>query len=464
VTDPNRNYKNLINSLDDARALYAPPPAQYTGMVGTETEIHVIRTVNGKIVVPGAREIETMQQLLQNKGLPAQLEPAGMLEYPSPAYPLAQVPALAARIKEDVKVFHDTLREKGYQSSPFAIVPTTTMEDAISKLGSRDRLTTSIAVLQDLYPRAALGAPLLISSVQTSFSPKGPDDMFGMMRRAYALTPLLMAACNSCSGFTENNPQRINYFPRAHYYDALGPAGGIADSFLRSTNGTELVDNHIHAVFTVPMYFAYNEDGSLQRATKDNRISFAKLAAQGLNTRSNFDLAESFLYNDVKICNLALGNGDVVGKRLEVRGADNGVHQPVSALLLSAAFVPNVPSAQKFEDVLKDYGFTGSPVQDRELYLSSRKAVVDHGGNFMDVAFGTGRLRDFAADVAHLVVEAYENRMPAAEYAKLTEILMTGECDAKVFAKTLPSLQAANDLLAEGASISKPARVPAFTR
>ena len=265
--------------------------------------------------------------------------------------------------------------------------------------------------------------------------------MFRMVTRAYALTPLLMAACNASSGYVVNEDKKLDYLPRGKYYLGYGDAGGISPAFLKSENGAEFIRNHIEEVFNAPMHFAYNADASLIPASKENRITYAKLVEQGLGTQSNYELAETFLYNDIKVCNLRDENGKAIDKRMEVRVADSGYDQPVMAILLTAALVPDGKAADQFDALLKDYGFTGNPKTDADLYLKSRDAVVNNGGKFMDVAFGTGRLRDFAADVAGILVNAYDGKVPATDMARLTDVLMTGNCDGKIFAEKFASLK-----------------------
>ncbi|MCC7036568.1 MAG: hypothetical protein IT560_04595, partial [Alphaproteobacteria bacterium] len=91
--------------------------------------------------------------------------------------------------------------------------------------------------------------------------------------------------------------------------------------------------------------------------------------------------------------------------------------------------------------LLKDYGFTGNPKQDADLLQAARKNAVEHNGRFMNVPFGNGSLRDFAADVAALVIAHYErDRAVQPEVSKLAEVLLTGESDAKLNAAKYKTL------------------------
>jgi len=439
MTDVNKTKTQKISSLADALPLYAPPPASFANKIGVEVEMPLMKLTAGKPAIPTTADMADLQAQLKAKGYDAQLEPSGVIEYASAPFNVGDTKNLLNAVKSGVAEFIQDSAEAGFARSPFCIVPTTTKEEALGNMAARERLQASLTAMQEIFDENTLRLPMFTSSIQTSFSPENADAMFRMAYRAYALTPLLMAATNSSSGFVAGEEERVDYLPRGKYYLGYGEAGGISPAFLKSENGAEFIENHIKAVFNAPMHFAYDLDGGIIRSTKEDRLTFEKLIARGLNTQSNYELAETFLYNDVKVCNLRDETGAVVGKRLEVRGADSGVDQPVMAVLMTAALIPDGPAADALEKVLKDYGFTGNPKADADLFLSSRAAVVDNGGKFMDVKFGTGSLRDFAVDVAGIIVNAYEGQKMDADMSRLMDVLTTGNCDGKIFKEMLPT-------------------------
>lgn len=451
MTDVSKTNTDKISSRAEALALYAPPPAAYANKMGVEVEMPFVKQGAGKPVIPNALEMQALQGKLKRQGYDAQLEPAGVLEYASPPVAASEAEKLVLQVKKDLAVFEKAGNDEGFLRAPFSIVPTTTREEALANMVSRERLQASLKAMQEIFSPETLRLPMLTASVQTSFSPKDADQMFRMAYRAYALTPLLMAATNTSANFIMNEEEKIDFLPRGRYYLGYGDAGGISPAFLNASNGEEFVKNHIDAVFAAPMHFAYDVEGKIIGAGKDNRITYAKLVEQGLGTRSNYELAETFLYNDVKVCNLRDETGKVVGKRLEVRGGDSGIEQPVMGVLLAAALVQDGPAADAFDALLKEYGFTGNAKADAALFLSSRAAAVEHGGQYMDVAFGTGRLRDFAADVACIVVNAYAGQKLDADVAQLANVLQTGQCAAKTFAQDMPALKDVSAYLQNGA-------------
>ncbi len=438
MTDVQKTNTRKISSIEEALPLYAPPPVEYTGKMGAEVEMPLIKSGVTKPAVPPAPQMQALQAKLKGQGFDAQLEPAGVLEYAGPPFAANDITGLLAKMKADLGVFEKAANDDGLTRSPFSIVPTTTKEEALGNMVSRERLQVSLKAMQELFDADTLRLPMLTSSVQTSFSPKDADEMFRMVYRAYALTPLLMVATASSSGFIVNENKKLDYLPRGKYYLGYGDAGGISPAFLKASNGQEFVRNQIEAVFKAPMHFAYDLDGTIIPSTANDRLTFEKLIERGLNTQSNYDLAETFLYNDVKVCNLRDEQGKTIGKRMEVRGADSGIDQPAMAVILSATLVPESAAAKAFDELLKDYGFTGNPKADAPLFLASRDAAVNNGGKFMDVPFGTGRLMDFAKDVAGILA-TYANA-PQKDMARLMDVLMTGNCDAKVFAQKFETL------------------------
>lgn len=456
MTTSNNDKKNKIRNIEDALPLYADNPAGYSGKVGIEVEMALYRDGEQKPQIPTAAEMVSMQKVLIAKGYDAQLEAAGVLEYASAAVPVTPeaVVSLLPRIRQELGDFEAAAADLGYTRAPFCILPTTTIAEACDNMVARDRLVVSIAAMKDMFDPQSMNIPLLTTGVQASFSPKDGEELFRMAKRAYALSPLLIAAMNSSSGFVLNDPARQDIAPRPKYYETYKKSGGIAESFLKSASPAEFLRNHIEAVFKTPMHFAYDADGALVPSRKGDIITFEKLIERGLNTQSNYELAETFLYNDVKICNLRKGN-DVIGKRVEVRPADSGMHQPFSVLLMTAALVPDGKTASAFDDLLAEYGFTGNPQTDADLYLQSRNAAVEHRGRFMDIPFGRGSMRDFAADVAGLLLQHYDKTAATPDLIKLVDVLMTGECDAKVFAREMPELRDVTAYLQETGRVEK---------
>ncbi|MDE1151749.1 MAG: hypothetical protein PW788_04350 [Micavibrio sp.] len=460
MTDVIKGKDRLIGSEADALSLYGTAPEKYHGKVGLEVEMPLFKPGATRPQIPTANEMLQMHASLKAKGFDAQLEASGVLEYASPPVNVADAGKLAQIARKEMQAFEAEAEKHGYARAPFCILPTTSLDDALKNKVPRERLETSLAVIREAFHEDITQIPLLTTGVQTSFSPKNADEMFRMAVRGYAVTPLIIAAMNSSAGFSCNDNDRKDYHLRGKYYDLYGTSGGISPAFLKSSNAGEMIKNHISQVFDAPMYFAYDAEGSLMKSTKDNILTFRKLAAQGLNTQTNYELAESFLYNDIKICNLRDEAGAVVGKRIEVRAADSGLHQPASTLLLTAAVVPDGKTADAFDRLLKDYGFTGNPKLDGPLLQEARDAAINHGGRFMDVKFGTGSLREFAADVASLVEAHYSrDKTVAPDVAKLCDVLLTGDCDAKVFAQTFPTLQSVANDLQRSANV-KPATAP----
>lgn len=448
MTDVKKDKNSLLASVDAARALYTAPPAAYTGKMGVEVEMALYGVdAQGHIGIPDVAQMAALHADLRARGHDAQLEAAGVLEYASQPARVADCGSLIAQVNDDLDVFAAAVDAAGFIIAPYSILPTTTREEALDKMAQRERLVTSIGAMHEIFAPATVEIPLLTAGIQTSFSPADADDMFAMMRRAYLLTPLLIALSNSSAGFVKNDEMRVQENYRMRLYDGYGAAGGISPAFLVATDGASLIDAHINAVFNAPMHFAYRPDGTLEAASPDNPLTFAGLMARGWNTQSNYELAESFLYNDIKICNLRDADGNVVGKRIEVRAADAGPRENVGrAVLLAASVVPDGPMADAFEEVCARYGFGATPAEMADLLAFSREAAINHKGNFMNVPFGTGMMRDFAADVARIIARgrAADMTLDVAVLDDLCTALVSGACPAAAtsgHAKTLDAVR-----------------------
>jgi hypothetical protein len=126
MTDVQKTNLKKISTIEDALPLYAPPPVEYTGKMGAEVEMALVKPGAEKPLVPTALEMQALQARLKAQGYDAQLEPAGVLEYASPAFAAGDVPALLKKMKADIGVFEAAVEDAGFSRSPFCIVPTTT--------------------------------------------------------------------------------------------------------------------------------------------------------------------------------------------------------------------------------------------------------------------------------------------------------------------------------------------------
>lgn len=454
MTQVSNTETSKILSFEDAAALYAPPPAEMTGKMGIEHEMFLLQS---KRKMVGPRKMTALQNILKTRGLDAQLEAASVLEYAGPAFALTDIPALLRHARDEISQFRLAANQIGCRHVPLPLLPHATLAYAKSKMNDRPRLQTGIAALSQVSPHGAVAIALLTAGTQVSFSPSDNDQLFRMVFRGYALTPLILAAMNGDIGFSENEVLRKNHHIRANAYSAYGNAGGISQAFLNARDGDSFIKNHYDEVIHTPMYFAYAPNGALSPSTSEHVHRFAELPVH-MKTRSNYELAESFMYHDIKVCNLRDQTGHVVGKRLEVRGADSGLHQDQTMPLLTAALIPDGPTANKFAALLGEFGFTGNPADDANLLCEARYNAVYHRGKFMNVAFGRHprtrepkHLMDFAAQVATLLENHYAPQAsdPHVRMAlsKLTRLLRTGQSDAARYAASINSLEEAKRVL-----------------
>ena len=466
MTDIKKSNDRPIKDLADALSLYEFAPSEISGKIGVEVEMHLYEVVQSEPVVVNPHKMEALQSRLKRDGFDAQLEAASVVEYASPAFALGDMSTLIETIDSGVRHFGSVAGEHGLFRAPYSIMPDRNIDEALQKMIQRERLHTGIASVREVGTHGALAVPLLTAGVQLSFSPKSAKQLFRMAKRAYALMPLIYAAFNSDTGYAEGKAARSDHHVRGNYYEGYGAAGGIAESFLSASNSSDYLHNHVSQVFETPMYFAYQLDGSLLPATAARPITFEKLELLGLNTQANYELAESFLYHDVKICNLRDDKGQTIGKRLEVRAADSGMHQPITVPLLLGALIPDGQAATKFDRLLTQFCVSGHPPADGALLRKARQNAIYHQGRYMDVAYGfdpqsgtDGRLLDLAGSLASIVQEHYKGmdigHAGQQGLQKLLHILQTGESDAARYAKQFTTKAEANAFLVKQEPLRK---------
>ena len=169
--------------------------------------------------------------------------------------------------------------------------------------------------------------------------------------------------------------------------------------------------------------------------------SFRALKEQGLNTASNYYLAQSVLWPDVKIAALRAENGDVYGHRYEARMFGVGAHQHQSAFLITNALAFHDELALRVDELLERFGFDQArPEESHALLLKAYEAARNHGGNFMNIPFGSGNMRDFARGFADLIEIIGDDWDVEEEIQPLLSICRTGCTDAKVNRILFPTL------------------------
>lgn len=278
-------------------------------------------------------------------------------------------------------------------------------------------------------------------SNQVSVSYRDPDHMLQNVRRLYLLAPFLFMLTDNGSGFREKEKFSGHAGMAYRHEGLLEGRGGVPLYLYTAKTGQEYIHNHIRHVLTNPLFVYYDEKGGILRLPAGKWTTFPELAVKGLNTASNYFLAQSVLWPDVKIAPLRNDKGEVYNHRYEARMLGVGIHQHQSAFLIVAGLAFNDDFAQKTDALLSRHGFSfDDPDALKTLLEKSYDAAREHGGKYFDIAYGTGSMSRFAKDFAKLLESACDGAGLDKEIAPLLTICRTGMTDARVNAKAFPAL------------------------
>lgn len=461
MTDVRNDNTTLIHSIDDVVPLYAgnalPLDKQTIGM---ETEISLYRRhADGSVSGASAKECADLVKTLTAKGYPAQLEMVSALEYASPAYRVSDLASMSRDIRSDYAVFRKHIDDAGLLTGS-AQLPFATLDSARANLVDRDRARGLVEGMQRFKPAEFLKVTLLCTSTQVSVSYSDADDLYRTLCTGYALSPVIFALFANHPAFIEGGVDTRTQHPRAAWYGAFGDVGGIPDSLLKAKDGDDFIRRHAQQVFNNDMLFYYDQQGEIVWPEKP--LPFADLAKIGLNTRSNYDLSESFLYHDLKVCNIRDENGIATGKRVEFRGFDSGVLSTLTAHAFVGLLLRDEHANAELQGLLMTCGMTPDCDDFADNLIKARAAAAHHNGKYLDVAYGRSTLRAMCAELAGILDRACQRQPNACpQLAQLIALAQRGTSLAalnsaqtsdykeeirKLTAADQPGLRAANDV------------------
>ena len=419
MTNVRKDDLTQIHSIDDVAPLYRGNgddlQKQY---IGFETEIYLYRKdENGQPFAASSRECSVLLHNLQDRGQNPQLEMASAVEYASPPFRITETAQLNLEIKDAWQEYKSAIHAQGLIPSDGALLPFVTLDSAKDNLVDRDRARGLVTGMDLFKAPEFLKVTLLCTSTQVSLSYKDPDDLYDLLTTGYALTGAIYGVFANHPAFIEGKEhQRLNTHPRAAFYEAFGKDGGIPDSLLNAKDGDDFVRRHAQHVFDTEMLFYYDEKQDLVWPEKP--VTFAELKDIGLNTRSNYDLAESFVYTDFKVCNIRDDEGRPTGKRIEVRGFDAGELGALSSIPFTHALLRDPESRDAVKGLLADYGLLPDQEGWDQRLKHARHNTAHHYGKYLDISYGTrpdgreGNLQELCKDLGK-ILQRYAARNPA---------------------------------------------------
>jgi len=463
MTDVRNDNTALINSVDEVIPLYKGnglPLDKQT--IGFETEIGIYKKgPDGNPVGASTQDTSALLKYLKELGHDAQLEMSSAVEYASPPFRITEIPRLVAEIKKAWEDYHAAIASKGFKANDASFFPFATLKSAEENLVDRDRARGLVKGMKLHKAVEFLKITLLATSTQISLSYKDPADLHDLLTTGYALQAPLFALFANNPPFIEGSDKRVDFNPRAAFYGEFGEQGGIPKTLLEAKDGDDFVRRHAEQVFKNPLLYYYDSTGTIVWPEKP--ITFEQLKGLGLNTRSNYDLSESFLYHDIKVCNIRDEEGRAVSKRIEIRGFDAGELGAKASTPFIHALLRDPEATLQVKALLAEYGLTPDQEGWQERIVAARKNAAHHGGKYLDVAFGLrpdgkpGNLKDFSRELAD-ILQLYAQRNPALKESlqPLIDVAKSGVTQPELKSRATKDYAEANRQLLDGAKPSQP--------
>ncbi len=437
--------KHLISHPEDVLHLYQGAGSG-SERIGAEAEFSFYDPATLKVM-----SLEQQRWIVSRSTFNVHLEPgADLLEVASKAYPPDQAVKVIEDTAEMLAELDVLAAEAGLVRCPFEFMPNVQADRLLENISKVPRFQTFfVPVREDM--RDIARHFVLSKSAQVSVSYRDPGHLLENMRRLYFLAPFLFMLSDNNPGFVEGNPEPVNYHPGLVFRSSLGFRGGIPPHFWTAESGEDYIGGHIEQVMSGAMFAYFERDGTLVRLPNGNYTNFLELqmAGQELNTLSNYFLAQSTLWPDIKIAQITGDSGEVTGHRYEARMFGSGPHQYASAVVIVRALAFNQNFASRVSRLLKEFGFyCDSPASSRQLLEESYLQARVHGGRYFSIRYGIGTMRDFAGMFAEALEEFFSEE---PEYRKFSEPLLhicrTGRTDAFANRKYLSGYEHVLDFL-----------------
>ncbi|MCK5296672.1 MAG: hypothetical protein KAJ75_07255, partial [Alphaproteobacteria bacterium] len=244
------------------------------------------------------------------------------IETPTSAVPNTQLEQL---FKQQDRFMAEKVRiasSLGVRMCPFTPNPFTTAEEGWDNIVPRERFQMMLPILKHNFGRNGLLYTFNTVPLHASISYKDTDHLWNCLRRGFYLTPFFYAISENSSPYTEANATPKTTHSSMEYCTKLGIHGGIPDYFYKCTGGEEYIKATINATFDRPMMGYFNKEGKQVNFPDLQMLTFRELQDMDLGTYSNYTLAESTVWPDIKIASIRDKDGTPVGKRMETRMFD----------------------------------------------------------------------------------------------------------------------------------------------
>ncbi|MCB1783586.1 MAG: hypothetical protein KDI13_06280 [Alphaproteobacteria bacterium] len=438
MSEVNARDLTRIESIDDIFDKYS----------GTGKNVKAGIEVEMAFIDPASPDLAVMT-LPQNRVLKNAAAAAlpGDWVHNEPTSELLEVASIAEGLNDLKGVLRDTnkkisiLGQKsqglGLKRSYFQELPDKTAAELLSRIVDVERYKIMYAPYRaDMEECVRYFA--VCKSTQVSVGYPDQNKALADIRRLYYLAPFLFMLTDNSAGYSEGKRFR-GHAGMTLRKNGLPP---LPDYVLSAKSGEEFFTRHIEHVMNNPLFMYYDLDGNLQRVPSgDWSVTFNSLKKQGLNTTSNYYLAQSLMWPDVKIAALKDEEGQVNGHRYEARMFGVGIHQHQTAFLIVSLLAFQPILAKKIDALLTSYGFRPEAPQTQDYVEKSYAAARNHNGNFFNIPFGTGTMSEFARTFADLFEPSAETLGLEEEIQPILTICRTGCTDAKVNRLLFPDME-----------------------
>jgi len=426
----NPNDMRLINTSEDVIDAYCCSGED--AMIGTEVELCFFDPDTLEMMSPAQNKVAMEAAMARHSSGSFNYEPASdLLEANSAPGFFNDLQPVFDDIATKMRTLTDETSKLGLRRSYFQGLPHVTAETLLNNIVDVERYQAFFNPPRaDMMDIAAYFTTT--KSTQVSISYKDYEHMHRNVRQLYLLAPFLFLMSDNSAGFNEG--QRFKGHAGMYHRASLGGRGRFPPYIFSAENGEQYIEGHIDHVMHNRMYVYYDADGVLQTLPSGTWWTFEKdLKPRGLNTVANYYLAQSILWPDVKIASLRDDEGNVTQHRYEARMFGVGMHQAQTALLVTGALSFDDDFAEKVGGLLRDYGMClrEAPVCIESL-TKNYDAAQGHDGAFFDVAYGTGRMRDFAKEFGALLGDSKAAALYPEQIAPALHICESGWPDGRV--------------------------------
>ena len=215
-----------------------------------------------------------------------------------------------------IKILSDKALDLGLKRSYFQELPEKTADDLLSRIVDVERYKIMYAPYRaDMKKCVQYFA--VCKSNQISVGPYDMDHMLENVRRLYILAPFLFLLTDNSTGFSEGKAFSGHAGMSLRHHGLGQGRGNVPPYVFTARSGAEFVENHINHVMNNPLFMYYNSEGRLTGVPSgDWSVTFNSLKERGLNSASNYYLAQSLMWPDVKIATLKGESGQITGASL----------------------------------------------------------------------------------------------------------------------------------------------------